>query len=321
VSVKYQDYYEILGVGRKASAEEIRKAYRTLARKFHPDVNKEPGAEERFKQINEAYEVLKDAEKRRKFDALGSSWRAGQEFRPPPGRNGPQFHFNGGQAGNFSDFFETLFGGLGAAQFGNEGFGAFRSGRANDNGVSDWDDFGGFEAGPGSFSTDLESEIEVPLEKIVHGGSMKIRVMVPGLGPKSYDIRVPKGIAEGRKIRLSGQGQQGGDLFLRVKYASDPRFRVEGQHVETEVKVTPWEAALGAKVPVATLDGMLQVTIPKGTSSGKRLRVKGHGLSDIGGQRGDLTVRVMVEVPDKLSPEEAELFEKLKAVSSFNPRG
>lgn len=342
MTVKFQDYYETLGVSRDASAEEIRKAYRTLARKYHPDVNKGSDAEDRFKAINEAYEVLKDPEKRRRYDSLGSQWRSGQEFRPPPGFESFTFHFGGpggervrssgsrrrarpggGEegGGGFSEFFETLFGGLGGAQFSNEGFGSFRSASPGGRGGGGWEEFSGFEAEPGAFASDIESEIEVPLEKIVSGGMMKVRVLVPGLGPRTYDIRVPKGIAEGRRIRLSGQGQQGGDLFLRVKYGRDPRFAIEGRNLVTDVRVTPWEAVAGVKLPVETLDGRLQLTIPAGSSSGRRLRVRGHGLPDIGGQRGDLFVRVMIHVPEKPSDEEKELFEKLARVSKFQPRG
>lgn len=335
MTVKFQDYYQTLGVDRSASAEEIRKAYRTLARKFHPDVNKGADAEERFKAINEAYEVLKDPEKRKRYDSLGSNWRSGQEFRPPPGFESFSFNFGGpagggfratrqgngsaNGAGGFSEFFETLFGGLGGGQFSREGFGAFRSGGVESEGG--WDDFRGFEADPGAFASDIESEIEVPLEKIIAGGMMKVRVQVPGLGQRTYDIRVPKGIAEGRRIRLSGQGQGGGDLFLRVKYGRDPRFAIEGRNLVTDLRVAPWEAALGTKVPVETLDGRIQITIPAGSSSGKRLRVRGHGLPDIGGERGDLFVRLMIQVPGTLEKEEKELYEKLSKVSTFKPRG
>ena len=323
--VKFQDYYEILGVSRTASAEEIRKAYRTLARKWHPDVNKDPKAEDKFKKINEAYEVLKDPEKRKRYDQLGSDWKSGQEFRPPPGFEG----FFGGQgargggthfrssrnADGFSDFFESIFGAMGGGGMGGMGGGRSR-------GFSPFGDYSdGFEAGPGAFSGDVESEIDVPLDKIIHGGSMKVSVAGPGEPPRSYDIRIPQGIGEGRKIRLAGQGQSGGDLFLKVKYAANPNYEVDGANLTTNARVTPWEAALGAKIQVQTLDGKISLKINEGTSSGRKMRIPGHGLPKADGARGDLFVRVMIAVPEKLSKEERDLLEKLAEKSEFQPRG
>lgn len=324
MSVKFQDYYEILGVPRSASAEEIRRAYRKLARQYHPDVNKAKDAEEKFKRINEAYEVLKDPETRQRYDSLGSNWKAGQEFRPPPGFESFTFHFGGpggrshrGDTAGFSDFFEALFGG----SFGDAGGGGQRrAGRRGPSPFSGFENFGEFEAGPGAFSGDVESEVEIPMETAVAGGTVSVRLAMPGQGTRSYDVKIPKAMVEGRKIRLAGQGQQGGDLYLKIRYRPDPRFEVEGANVVTEAKVTPWEAALGAKVPVETMEGRVQVTIPAGSSSGKRLRMKGHGLPKGEGGRGDLLVRVMVHVPAKLSPRERELMEKLAKESGFNPR-
>lgn len=324
--VKFRDYYETLGVSRDASPEEIRKAYRTLARKYHPDVNKDPEAETKFKAVNEAYEVLKDPDKRKKYDQLGRDWKAGQDFRPPPGFESFSFNFGGpgGRGGSFraggsefSDFFEALFGG----GF-HEGFagGGGRRARGRASPFGGFEDFSGFEAGPGAFGGDVETEIEVPLEKIVQGGQMSVRVAEQGQAPRSYDIRIPKGIAEGRKIRLAGQGRDGGDLFLKVKYASDSRFTLEGQDVTVDARVAPWEAALGTKVPVETLDGMIQLTIPAGSSSGRKMRVRGHGLPGRDGARGDLFVRVMIHVPEKLSKKEKELLEQLAKASDFDPR-
>ncbi|MDK2972888.1 MAG: curved DNA-binding protein [Candidatus Sumerlaeota bacterium] len=318
MSVKFQDYYEVLGVSRNAAPEDIRKAYRTLARKYHPDVNKDPESEEKFKKINEAYEVLKDAEKRKRYDALGSNWKAGQEFRPPPGFEGFSFNTGGrGGAGGFSDFFEALFG---SAAFGGGGPRMRSAG-----GGSPFAGFGnfdaGFEAGPGAFGGDVEADVSVPLQKVVEGGSMSIRLEIPGQGVRSYDIRIPKGIAEGRKIRLAGQGRNGGDLYLKVKYATDGRFVIEDGNVVVEARVTPWEAALGAKVPVETLDGRMNITIPAGSCSGRRLRVRGHGLPGNNGTRSDLLVRVMIHVPEKPTEKERDLLEKLAKASTFNPRG
>ncbi|MCB2156026.1 DnaJ domain-containing protein [bacterium] len=322
MAVKFQDYYETLGVGRDASAEDIRKAYRTLARKFHPDVNKDSGAEDKFKQINEAYEVLKDPEKRKRYDALGANWKSGQEFRPPPGFEGFSFNFGGpgGAQGfegtGFSDFFDMLFGQVGGGGFGGGGFGGGGAGgrRVHQRAPRG---FTGFQADPGAMSGDVESEIKVPLEMIATGGTMSVRIAVPGQAPKSYEVRIPKGVREGRKIRLAGQGRSGGDLFLKVKYETHPRFTVEGHTVTVDLPVTPWEAALGAKKGVQTLDGRLQVTVPPGSSSGRRMRVRGHGLPKSDGARGDLYVRIMIVIPEKLSDKERELFEKLSKVSDF----
>lgn len=317
MAVKFQDYYETLGVGRDATAEQIRKAYRTLARKHHPDVNQgDKSSEEKFKRINEAYEVLKDPEKRQRYDQLGANWKAGQEFRPPPGFTGRSANFGPGGFGGtgFSDFFESLFGAAGAQAFGGPGRGARPTGFGGVN-------MGGFEAGPGAFSGDVESEIEVPVDKIVTGGQMSVRISLDGGAPRSYDIRIPKGIAEGKKIRLAGQGQAGGDLFLTVKYARDGRYAVEGSDLIVDARVTPWEAALGGKVPVETPEGRLNVTLPAGSSSGRRLRVPGHGLpTGEGAMRGDLLVRVMVCVPTTLTKAEEELLRKLAEESTFNPR-
>jgi curved DNA-binding protein len=314
-------------VARDATAEQIRKAYRTLARKFHPDVNKDKGAEDRFKQINEAYEVLKDPDKRSRYDQLGANWKQGQEFRPPPGFEGASFDFGTGRGratgfppgGGFSDFFESLFGGMGGgAQGAGPGARAFRGSQGHQGFPPG---FEGFDGGPGTFAQDSETEVQVPLDKIAHGGPLSVRVLHPGTGPRSYDIRIPQGIAEGRRIRLAGQGPGGGDLYLVIRYAPDPRFERDGATLTTDVRVTPWEAILGAKAPVDTLDGRITVTIPAHSSSGKKLRLRGHGLPTPEGPRGDLLVRVMIVVPSSHSPEERELIEKLAAASQFNPRG
>ena len=321
--VKFQDYYEVLGVPRDATAEQIRKAYRTLARKFHPDVNQgESQSEEKFKKINEAYEVLKDSEKRGRYDALGANWKEGQEFRPPPGYESFSFNFGGpGRGGGaqgfegagFSDFFDMRFGQAGGAGFAPGG--ERRAHRRAPQG------FSGFHADPGAMAGDVESELEVPLEQIATGGTMSIRIALPGQPPKSYDVRIPKDVREGRKIRLAGQGRAGGDLFLKVKYAPHPRFTIEGSDLTADLPVTPWEAALGAKKAVETLDGRLHVTVPAGSSSGRRLRVRAHGLANGDGARGDLFVRIMIVIPEKPSDKERELFEKLARVSDFQTPG
>lgn len=323
MSVQFQDYYETLGVARSASQEEIQKAYRKLARKYHPDVSKEAGAEDKFKQIGEAYEVLRDPEKRQRYDTLGANWKAGQDFQPPPGweqmfggfqgaggRGGAQT-FTFGNGDGFSDFFSMLFGDGGSmgAQFGGAPFGA------------------GFQQG-GPVQTkgrSHEARITISLHDAYHGA--KRRITLGGLdGEKSYEVRIPKGITEGATIRLSGQGETGrhggpaGDLLLRVHIAPDSRFRVKNRNIYTTLPISPWEAALGAKVVVPTLDGDVSVTVPAGSESGRQLRLKGKGLSAKSGKSGDFFVELRIVVPAELSAREKELFEELRDASGFNPR-
>ena len=320
MAVPFQDYYATLGVGRDATQEQIQAAYRKLARKHHPDVNKAADAEERFKQINEAYEVLRDPEKRRKYDTLGANWRAGQDFNPPPewGDNvrvergtgaAQEFDFGGLGGGHFSDFFESLFGGMRGASSVGRGSGRRRG-------------------------QDVEAEITVPLEDLYHGSSRTISLHRQERGDdgqvrevtQTYDVRIPPGTPDGALLRLTGQGGAGsgggeaGDLYVRVHIAPHPTFRVEGQNLVTEVPVTPWEAALGAEIPVPTLDGTVQAKLPTGTNSGKRLRLRGQGLADRSGRRGDLLAVIRIEVPSPLSDRERELFEQLGRISTFDPR-
>ncbi len=349
MAVKYQDYYDILGVSRSASQDEITSAYRKLARKYHPDVNKSAEAEDRFKKIGEAYEVLKDPEKRKKYDALGENWKAGEDFSPPPGwqqytqntggfgNGGVRFNFSdfgeGGGFGGFSDFFESLFGG---GKGGFSGFGGFggdstgtRSSRTGRTG-------GGGRPGGGTAQKgqDQEAEIVVNLEDAYRGGKKTITLQYQepdGSGAvhqksKNFDITIPPGITDGKKLRLHGQGGssamggQKGDLYLKVRIAPHPVFQVIGSDLETDVPITPWEAALGAKINVPLVDGTASVTLPPGTQSGKRLRLKGKGLSKSGKEKGDLYAVIQIKVPEKLSTKERELFESLKEHSSFKPR-
>lgn len=310
--VSFRDYYEVLGVPRGASDEEIRSAYRKLARTYHPDVSKEPEAEDRFKEISEAYEVLRDPEKRKRYDQLGANWKAGEDvggaegfegFRQAGfGQQGPfggdvRVDFGGGNG--FSDFFESMFGGRGAGPrrgAGFEGF-AMRGG-------------------------DQEATLEISLEEAARGGRRKISF---GDG-RDYDVDIPAGVRDGQRIRLAGEGEQGagggpsGDLFLRVRIKPDRRFRVEGSNLATELPVAPWEAALGATVELPTLEGTARVKVPAGSSSGRRLRLKGEGMPGPGKQRGDLLATVKIVVPKKLSKRERELFEQLSETSKFDPR-
>jgi curved DNA-binding protein len=316
VSVAFQDYYEVLGVQRTASQDEIKKAYRKLARKFHPDVSKEADAEEKFKKINEAYEVLRDPVKRSKYDRLGKDWKHGEQFRPPPGwetAGTGQTGFDG--AGDFSDFFQSIFGG---------GFGGFgRTGRTGGPAAGAW-------KRPGR---DLEATIEIALEDALHGASKTIELekRVPGAGGEdriqrvTYQVRIPKGVREGTRIRLAGKGEPGaggpdGDLYLRVRFKKHPRFRVTGHDLTTTVDLTPWEAALGTEFPLRTLEGRVKLHIPPGTPSGRVLRLRGKGLPRSSSERGNLLVKTRIVVPESLSSQERELFERLAKESSFKPR-
>jgi curved DNA-binding protein len=322
MAVKYQDYYDTLGISRDASQEDIQKAYRKLARTYHPDVNKSKEAEDRFKQVNEAYEVLKDPEKRRKYDALGDNWQNGQDFTPPPGwedlfgggggartgRSTRGFSFDGFDDLGFSDFFDSLFGGFG----GLGGFG--RESRTS------------ARAKPGQ---DQEAELTITLEEAYRGGRKSITLEggdgVSGRRKKNLEVTIPPGVTDGRRLRLSGQGQPGpggsqsGDLYLRIRIAPHRRFRVNGKDLEVDVPVAPWEAALGGKIQVPLVEGAANVTIPAGIQSGKRIRVKGKGLRAKDGA-GDIYAVITIAVPRQLSGREKELFDELARVSNFNPR-
>jgi curved DNA-binding protein len=304
--VAFRDYYESLGVSRDASPEEIRRAYRALARKHHPDVNKEAGAEDRFKEISEAYEVLRDPDKRARYDQLGANWRAGQDVSRDPGFEGFQdfdgfasegvrFDFGGE---DFSDFFSSLFGRRGGTQRSN---GSQRFSRRG---------------------ADHEAVLELSLEEVAAGGKRRISLA----DGRDFEVSVPRGVRDGQRIRLAGEGEAGlgggppGDMFLRVRIRPHPRFRVDGRDLYTDLPVTPWEAALGATIEVRTLTGTARVRMPAGSSSDRRLRLRGEGLPDAQGRQGDLYAIVKIRVPRHLSDEERRLFEELAEVSHFDPR-
>ena len=311
MAVGFQDYYEALEVPRTASQEDIRRAYRRLARKYHPDVNKEPGAEDRFKQISEAYEVLRDEEKRARYDRLGANWKAGQDvsgadgfdeaFRSSDGFNDVRVDFGGG---DFSDFFEGLFG-----QRGGRGGARGAGGRAG---------FEGFSMRGG----DQEAVLELTLEEAATGGKRRISL---GDG-RDFEVEIPRGVRDGQRIRLAGQGSGGagrgapGDLYLRVRIKPHPRFRVQGRDLYVDLPVAPWEAALGAEVPVPTLSGNVTMKVPAGSSTGRRLRLRGQGLPSPDGSAGDLYAVLAVHVPKRLTKKERELFEELAGASKFDPR-
>lgn len=312
MAVQYKDYYQSLGVPRTASEAEIKKAFRKLAREFHPDVAKDKKkAEEKFKEINEAYEVLGDANKRKKYDELGANWKSGAEFRPPPGHGG----FGGGQPFRggrpmSSEDFSTHFGGTGFSDFFEQLFGAQR--RANGS----FGGRGGFAAEPeAEESRDIEGDIMVTLEEAKRGSVRTVTVRSDNR-TDSHQVKIPAGITEGQKLRIAGRGEHGGDLYLRVRLARHPDFDVDGHNLIHELELAPWEAALGAEIAVPTLDGKVNIKIPAGTASGQKLRVRGRGL----GKDGDLFVVLKIIVPAKLTDVQKKLWEQLAHESKFNPR-
>lgn len=313
--MNFKDYYKILGVSRTASDDEIRRAYRKLARRYHPDVSKEPDAEQTFRDINEAYEVLKDADKRAKYDAVGDDWRGG---RVPHGAasgwqsTGPGFEdepfgagFDG--ASGFSAFFDMLF-----------GRGAGRSWGAA-SGATDRR-----AAPPGA---DAEAAIELTLEEAARGGIREMTLQDPATGTsKRLRVRIPAGVRDGQRIRCAGQGGQAvaggsrGDLYLRVRVRPDSRFRVDGDDLLTTVSLSPAKAALGTVATVPTLEGRVQVKVPQGSSSGRKIRLRGKGLKSRDGRAGDLFVEVKIVVPTQLSKRERELYEELDRLTSKGSR-
>jgi curved DNA-binding protein len=314
MSVEFKDYYAILGVPRDASAEDIKKAFRKLARKHHPDVAKDKkGAEEKFKEINEANEVLGDPEKRRKYDQLGADWQSGGIPRPGRGRPAGTHEFNFGGTG-FSDFFEQFFGGGGHHGFTEEA------------------DFGHRPGTRGHRGNDIEGDILVSLEEAMHGSvravSLKMANAKTGKPEtQTFQVRIPPGVTSGRRIRVPGKGEPGaggaeaGDLFLRVRHAAHPDFTTEGADVFHELEIAPWEAVLGAEIAVPTLDGTVKLRIPPGSENGQQLRVRGRGLpKGKSGERGDFHAVLAVQFPEKISDEEKKLWEKLRSISHFNPR-
>jgi curved DNA-binding protein len=323
-----RDFYDVLGVSRNASQEEIQQAYRRLARQHHPDVNKDPEAEERFKDISEAYDVLSDPETRRRYDAFGPDFRsyaddidpeawtrarqrdragagAGSGGGAGTGRGGRTWRSAGGgpdvrfSTGGFEDVdIEDLLGGM------------FGGGRGQ------WGSIGG---------ADQEAAIELTVEQAYRGGRHEITLAGPD-GPRNLQVNIPAGVTDGQRIRLSGQGGQGtggaepGDLYLVVRIAPHRRYRLEGRDIYADLPLTPWEAALGASVPVETPDGEASVTVPAGTSSGRRLRLRGRGMPNARGKPGDFYATAKITVPKKLTAEERRLFEELAGTSKFDPR-
>jgi curved DNA-binding protein len=316
--MEYKDYYATLGVGKNATQDEIQRAYRKLARKYHPDVNKAPGAEEKFKEVGEAYEVLKDPEKRAKYDRYGAAWKAAQQGggTPPPGYEDVWFDTDGSSEGfgfsGFSAFFEQLFGA--GRRRGTET-------RGGDTGPYGWQREWVTQGG------DQEARLVLSLEEAAQGGQHEITLTEPMTRQsKTYVVHVPKGIRAGQRIRLAGQGNKGtsgrppGDLYLHVELLPHPTFRLDGRDLHTVLTVAPWEAALGADVPLPTLGGTVHVKVPPGSSSGRKIRLRGKGFPDAKGGHGDLYANIRIVVPEQLSAQERKLFEELARASSFQAR-
>jgi curved DNA-binding protein len=310
--MQYQDYYKILGVSRQATADEIKRAYRKLARKYHPDVSKQPNAEQRFKEVGEAYEVLKDPQKRAAYDQLGTQWQAGQDFRPPPGwQSGFKFTndgFSGTYNFDFSDFFSTL----------------FRDGPQSTH----------YQTQPHPFHTqgeDQQAKIAITLEEAYHGVTRSIQLQVPvnsrGISStktRNLNVKIPAGVTQGQQIRLAGQGLEGrggavnGDLYLEIEFQPHRFYRAEGRDIYLTLPITPWESALGSTVAVPTLGGQVELKIPAGSQSGQQLRLKGRGLP--GHPPGDQYIVLQMVTPPAHLEVERAFYRKMAEEFAFEPR-
>lgn len=338
--MEFKDYYKVLGVPRDASEDDIRKAFRKLARQYHPDVAKNKAiAEEKFKEINEAYEVLSDPSKRSKYNELGASWNKGPGMRPPPGSGDRGGQFRRGRTEEGAEFFE--FGGTGFSDFFEQFFGSRR-------GTHQSFDFSEGFPQPEE-NLDIEADLMVTLEESLHGAQRPLTLrrnarcpsckgaghvgrnpcaQCHGAGEiareESFTVRIPAGVREGQKLRVPKHGEQGekatGDLYLRVRMARHPDFAIQGDDLVTDVDLAPWEAVLGAEVSVPTLDRKVNIKIPPGTQNRQKLRIRAHGMPLSGGSRGDLFVTVNIRLPEKLSANEKSLWEQLARDSSFRAR-
>jgi curved DNA-binding protein len=319
--MKYKDYYQILGVSRDAPEEAIKKAYRRLARKYHPDVSKESGAEEQFKEVSEAYEVLRDAEKRAAYDQLGRNWQAGQDFRPPPGwQGGQRTHPGAGgfSSRDFSDFFESLFGGAGG-----------RSGFSSTGGFAD---MGGRSGGFASAGQDQTVGLEISLEEAYSGGQRAVQIQAPERDAsgrvvnrtRTLNVKIPAGVTNGQKIRLTGQGSTGrgggssGDLYLELSIKPHHLYKMRGRDITLELPLAPWEAALGCKVQAPTLGGSVTLNIPANAKNGQKLRLRERGLP--GNPPGDQFAVLRIVNPPVDTEEARQLFQRMERELPFNPR-
>lgn len=316
---EFIDYYTVLGVAKTAGEAEIKSAYRKLALKHHPDRNQssKAAAESRFKEINEAYEVLSDPQKRKLYDQYGKDWQGGQGYRPPPGGGyqqhrqpgGFQYHYQGGeggqggfeQFGDFSDFFKSMFGG----GRGFEGFGGMEG-----------------EGAGGRSPLDMEAELQLSVEDLIRGGHKQLSFSYRAgrrTGTKEINVKLPKGLRDGATIRLRGQGKEAGgragDLYLKIKLLPDPRFEIDGDDLRVKVDVLPWDAALGSEISVPSPAGAVTVKLPPGTTAGRQLRLSGRGLPRKEGGHGDLYAVISLSLPGRLSPQQLDLFRRLKELS------
>ena len=310
MSVAYRDYYEILGVSKTATEQEIKSAYRKLAKKYHPDVNKTPGAEQKYKDVNEAYEVLHDPAKRQKYDALGPNWEAAQQFGGQGGGfqgfggfPGGGVHMEFGDGGGFSEFFQTIFGNMGGSA----------------RGFSASDLFGGRSRT--ARGEDSEVQITLSLADVIAAPLKRSMTLSGAAGTRTIEVNLPRGIREGSRLKLRGQGVPGrgggenGDLYVVVHIEADSRFEISGYDLVTAVTVTPWDAVLGGTVSVPSPEGALKVKVPAGSQSGTRLRLHGKGLPMRGGGlRGDLYATIEISVPQNVSARERDLWEQIRAL-------
>lgn len=312
--VKYKDYYQILNVPRSATEKEIKTSYRKLARQYHPDTNKgDKASEEKFKEIAEAYEVLKDPEKRKRYDQLGSNWKSGDQFRPPPDYSGFNFDFGDlsgfGKGSAFSDFFEAIFG----QSFSQEGGPRTQQGARQQHRPG--------APGGGRGPLDQEAEIELTLEEVAKGTVRTLQISGPQVKTKTIEVKIPAGVRHGSKIRVPGEGAKSpasnsaGDLYLRVKIKAHPDFTMEGDNLVCNVTISPAQAVVGTEASVPTLDGPVKIRIPAGTQNGRMLRLRGRGLPKLkAADRGDILVRTKIMIPTELSDREKALYEELAKI-------
>jgi curved DNA-binding protein len=308
LAVKFKDYYETLGVPRTASDKEIKAAYRKLARQHHPDANKgNKASEEKFKEINEAYEVLKDPQKRRRYDQLGANYKAGADFRPPPDFGGFSFDFDNirdlGKGSPFSDFFDMLFG--------------------NQQGFPHTGTAGSTAQSRARRGLDQEADIELTIDELAKGTTRTLQITAPNAQTKTLEVKIPAGVRAGSKVRVSGEGARmtpngaGGDLFLKVKVKPHSYFTVEGDNLISNLTLTPAQAVIGIETTVNTLTGSVKIRVPAGSQNGRLLRLRGRGLPKLkGGASGDQLVRIKITVPVNPSDKEVKLYQQLLEIES-----
>ena len=333
--MKYKDYYEILGLQRTATQDDVKRAYRKLARKYHPDLTKQSDGEERFKEVGEAYQVLKDIEKRAAYDRMGGQWQNGQDFHPPPNWD-EGFEFSGARSeeetnADFSDFFEAMFGGAHDGM--HSGQRQRHDARSDHYAHADDELEGAYSGAPFSVrGQDHHAKVVIDLDDAYRGAQRTISLQMPAIDAQGHiklqsrtlNVSIPKGVRAGQHLRLAGQGGAGlgggsaGDLYLEIAFREHPRFRVDGRDVSLDVPVAPWEAALGAAVTVPTPDGSVEMTVPPGSSGGRRLRLKGRGIPAY--PPGDLYVMLNIVLPPADTDDAKAAYETMRQAFNFDPR-